>query len=106
MIVTFILLLLVFYNNKSIAFTYVLGGLACLGNFRLLIRSIEGMFGTRTHTKAFFNCFYGLRFLIVLFVLWCAVRISIVNLIFAMLGLMWLKLVITLQAIFINIKVR
>ncbi|MHB1393274.1 MAG: ATP synthase subunit I [Clostridia bacterium] len=104
LLVTAILLFCLFVKNISYALGFVLGGLACLLNFRLMIKSVEGMFGRTTYSKAFFSGLFFIRLLITLIVLWCAMKFDSINLFTTVLGVLSIKTVIIIDEVIQHIK--
>lgn len=92
------------YKNISYALGFVLGGAACLMNFNLLVRSLEGMISKTTYSKAFFNWYFLLRLFLVLAVLCSAIMLESVNLLTAVLGILTIRIVITWEALIKHIK--
>lgn len=94
-----IILFCLFYENISYAMGFVLGGLTCLLNFRLMIKSSEDMVCKKSYSKAFFNSFFLLRIALVLAVLVSAITLESVNLFTAVAGIFTIKTVIIWEAI-------
>ena len=93
-----------FYKNISYALGFVLGGITCLVNFRLMIKSLEGMVSKTTYSRAFFNGHYLLRLILVLTVLLGAIILESINLYTTVAGILTIKIVITWEAITKHIK--
>ncbi|HYF75386.1 MAG TPA: ATP synthase subunit I, partial [Candidatus Nitrosocosmicus sp.] len=86
-IVASILLFSLFYKNISYALGFVLGGIACLINFNLMVKSLEGMIEKTTNSKAFFSGLFLARMLVIVAVLWSGIKLESVNLFTAILGI-------------------
>ena len=94
-----LILFCLFYENISYALGFVLGGLACLLNFRLMIKSSEDMLYKRSYSKTFFNCFFLLRLSLVIAVMIGGIIMESVNLFTAVAGILTIRLVITWEAV-------
>lgn len=92
------------HEDISYALGLLLGGIACLVNFKLMIKSLEGMVEKRTYSKAFFNGCYSLRLGLVLAVLVSAIMLESVNLFTAVAGILTIRLVVTWEAFLFNNK--
>lgn len=92
------------HEDISYALGLLLGGVACLVNFKLMIKSLEGMIDKRAYSKAFFNGCYSLRLGLVLAVLVSAIVLESVNLFTAVVGILTIRLVVTWEAFSSNNK--
>ncbi len=104
LLVASIILFSLFFKNTSIALGFVLGGAACLLNFNLLVRSLEGMVNKTTYSKAFFNGYFLLRLGLVLAVLSSAITLESVDLFTTVLGIFTIRIVMTWEALTKHIK--
>lgn len=104
LLVISILLFSLFYKNISYALGFVLGGIACLVNFRLMVNSVEGMVSKRTYSRAFFNEHFLLRLILVIIVLSAAIMLESVSLFTTVLGILTIRIVITWEAVAKHIK--
>jgi F0F1-type ATP synthase assembly protein I len=98
-----LVLVCLFYRNLSYALGFLLGGTACIINFRLMVKSFEGLFINTNNTKAFFNG-YSLRLIIVTVVLAAAIKLESINLVTTVIGILTINLIITWVAISKYIK--
>jgi hypothetical protein len=94
-----IILFALSYKNLSYALGFVMGGIACLVNFKLMIKSFEGMVSKTVDSKAFFNGLFLLRWVLVTAVLFGAIKLEYVNLFTTVLGILTIKIVITWETI-------
>jgi hypothetical protein len=93
-----------FYKNLSYALGFVLGGTACLVNFNLMIKSLEGMVSKTNYSRAFFTGHFLLRLLIVTIALLGALMLESVSLLTTVAGILTIRIVITWEAITKHIK--
>jgi len=103
-LVVSIVLFSLFYSDVSYALGFVLGGVACLINFSLLVNSLEGMVSKTTYSKAFFNGYFSLRLVLVLAVLLGALLLESVNLFTTVIGVLSIKIVITWEVLLKHIN--
>lgn len=103
-LVTTILLFCLFYKDFSYALGFVLGGMACLLNFNLMVKAIKGMMGKTTYSKAFFSGLFCIRLFITLAVLWSAIRFNSINLFTAIIGMLSMKIVIVFDGLVKHIR--
>lgn len=99
-----LILFCVFHENISYALGFLLGGVACLLNFRIMTRSVEGMLGKRTYSKAFFNGYFLLRIGVVSAVLVSAIMLESVNLVTAVAGILIIRVIVAWEAFLLNNK--
>jgi hypothetical protein len=99
-----ILLFSLFYENISYALGFASGGIVCLINFRLIIKTINDMLGRATYSKAFFSGIFCIRLFITIFVLWYALESKALNLFTTVLGMLSVKTVIIAGEIIRHIK--
>lgn len=104
LLVVSIILFCLFYRNISYALGFVLGGMTCLINFKLMVRSLEGMVSKTTYSRAFFNGHFLLRLLLALGVLYGAATLESVNLLTAVIGISTVRIIIIWEAITRHIK--
>ena len=99
LLVVSIVLFSLFYKNISYALGFILGGLVCLINFNLLVRSLEGMLSKTTYSKAFFNGNFLLRLSLVVTVLYSALMLESLNLFTAVMGILTIRIIIMWEAL-------
>lgn len=104
LLVTTVLLFCLFYKDLSYALGFICGGVACLINFNLMVKSLNGMLKETTHSKVFFNGLFLVRLFIVIAVIWCAIELESINLLTATIGLLSIKTVIVFEGIVNHIK--
>ncbi|HYE09509.1 MAG TPA: ATP synthase subunit I [Patescibacteria group bacterium] len=104
LLVTAVLLFCLFIKNISYALGFVLGGLVCLVNFSLMVKSIQDIFVSTTFSKAFFSGLFSIRLIITLIVLWFAIKLDSINLFTTVLGMLSMKTVIIIDEVIQNIK--
>jgi len=104
LLVVSIIIFSLFYKNISYALGFVLGGTACLLNFNLMIRSLEGIVSRTTYSRAFFNGHFTLRLAVTLTVLTGAMLLESVNLFTAVAGIFTIRIVIAWEAMTWHIK--
>lgn len=99
MLVVSVLLFSLFYKDTSYALGFVSGGTACLVNFNLMVKSLEGMLNRTSYSRAFFNGNFLLRLILVSAVLLAALLLDSVNLFTAVAGTLTIRIVIAWEAI-------
>lgn len=104
MLVGSIILLSLFYENISYALGFASGGIVCLINFRLMVKTINDMLGRETYSKAFFSGVFCIRLFITAFTLWYALESEALNLFTTVLGMLSVKTVIIAGEIIRHIK--
>lgn len=104
LLVISIVLFSLFYRKLSYALGFVLGGAACLINFNLMVKSLEGMVSKTTYSRAFFNGYFLLRLALVIAVLFGALMLESINLFTAVIGILTIRIVLTWEAIIRHIK--
>ncbi|MGE5678951.1 MAG: ATP synthase subunit I [Pseudomonadota bacterium] len=104
MLVGSILLFALFYQNISYALGFASGGIVCLVNFRLMVRTINEMLRRESCSKAFFSGVFCIRLFITTFTLWYALESEALNLFTTVLGMLSVKTVIIAGEIIRHIK--
>lgn len=104
LLVISVLLLCLLHNNVSYALGFVLGGSVCLLNFRFMVISLEGMINRTTYSKAFFSGNYLLRLILTTSVLAAAILLQSVNLFTTVIGILTIKIIITIEAMIKHIS--
>lgn len=99
-----ILLFSLFYENISYALGFASGGIVCLINFRLMIKTINSMLERVTYSKAFFSGIFCIRLFITVFVLWYALESEALNLFTTVIGMLSVKTVIIAGEIIRHVK--
>ena len=99
-----VILYSMFYKDVSYALGFVLGGLVCLINFKLMIKTVKDMLGKNTYSKAFFSGIFCIRLFITVFILWYALESDSVNLFTTVLGMLSVKTVIIACEIIRHVK--
>lgn len=92
------------FKNLSLPLGFVLGGIASLINFRLMVKSLEGMFSKTIYSKSSFNGYFLLRLILVTTVLLSALKLESLNLLTTVVGILTIRIVITWEAIIKHIK--
>jgi len=104
LLVVSVLLFSLFFDNISYALGFASGGIACLINFKLMIKTINTMLSRETYSKAFFSGIFCLRLFISIFVLWYALESEALNLLTTVVGMLSVKTVIIVGEIIRHIN--
>lgn len=99
-----ILLFSLFIKNISYALGFASGGIVCLINFKLMIKTINVMLGSTTYSKAFFSGIFCVRLFLSIFILWYALESEALNLLTTVLGMLSVKTVIIASEIIRHIN--
>lgn len=94
-----ILTLTIFIKNISFGMGLFIGGMASLLNYKIMIYSTEKLFDGNVHFPLFYSFFYLLRLATVTLVILFAVKLESINLFTAVIGLLWVRVSIVVQAL-------
>lgn len=99
-IVAVILMIILFSKNYSIALGLAFGCIVSLINFSIMIHCIDNLFNGDVKSRYYYTFFYLVRLLTSSFAILYAIKLESLSLTTTIIGLLSIKIVLTLGAIF------
>lgn len=99
LIIIALILTVVFWGNYSISLGLLSGGIVSLLNYRINAYSIGRIFRRNSKSTFFFAGLYVIRLILIIIVITYSYYYQSLNLFSAVVGLLWVRIVITVEAI-------
>lgn len=99
-IATAIIMLIIFSKNYSLALGLVFGCMIALINFFIMVHCIINLFNGDVKSRYYYISFYLARLLTSSFAIFYAIKLESLSLVTTIIGLLSIKVVLTLKTIF------
>jgi len=99
-IVAVMLMMILYSKNYSIALGLAFGCIVSLINFSIMTHCINNLFSGDLKSRYYYTFFYLIRLLTSSFTIFYAIKLESLSLVTTIIGLLSIKIVLTLKAIF------